>query len=352
MAELRPEALGAQLARALAPVYVVHGDEPLLALEAGDAIRAAARARGHDEREVFVVEPGFRWDALAAGRANLGLFGARKLTDLRIPSGKPGVEGARVLEALAKSPSDDDILLVTLPRLDRAAQQSAWFTALASAGASVAVRPVEREALPRWIAERLARASQRASRDTLAFLADACEGNLLAAKQEVEKLALLLPSGELEHDAVVAAVADVARFDVQALSEAWLAGDAARALRILAVLRLEGDSPVLPVWQLAEDVHAIAMVQGLMANARMSAETAVRQARVWGRRAAAMERAATRVPRDLAGRIAPALARLDAASKGMTRFDFDPWDELEAAALLLAGKPIRTPATVDLAGAP
>jgi len=347
MSEIRPAALDAHLAKQLAPVYVVHGDEPLLALEAADAIRTAARARGHEERDVFVVEPGFRWDALAAGRANFGLFGSRKLTDLRIPTGKPGVEGARVLEALAHSTSDDDILLVSLPKLDRAGQNSAWFSALSSAGVSVEVRPVERDALPRWIAERLARQSQRASRDTLAFLADACEGKLLAARQEGEKLAMLLPAGELGHEAVVAAVADVARFDVHALSEAWLAGDAARALRILGVLRREGDSPVLPVWQLGEDLHALAMVQGLMANARMSAETAVRQARVWGRRASAMERAAARVPRDLPARIAPALARLDAASKGMSRYGFDPWDELEAAALLVAGKPIRMPATVD-----
>ncbi|MFO1281970.1 MAG: DNA polymerase III subunit delta [Burkholderiales bacterium] len=345
MPQVRPADLERHLERSLAPVYVVHGDEPLLTLESGDAIRAAARKAGCEEREVFVVETGFRWDALVASSANLGLFGGRRMIDLRVPGGKPGVDGARALEALAGSPSPDDVLLVTLPRLDKATQGSAWFQALAGAGVEVAVRPVEREELPRWIAARLSRQQQKASADTLAFLADHGEGNLLAAKQEIEKLALLFGPGELDHDAVVAAVADVARYDVQGLSEAWLAGDVARAIRILAVLRDEGEAPTLAVWQLAEDVHALALVQALVANGA-PVRDAVRQARVWGRRAIALERAAQRVARDVPGGLAPSLARLDALSKGLGRLD--PWDELAAAALVLAGKPIRTPAIAAL----
>ena len=341
--QVRPDALAGHLERKLAPLYVVHGDEPLFALEAGDEIRAAARRAGCEEREVFVVEPQFRWDAFLANNANLGLFGTRRLVDLRIPSGKPGVEGAKALEAYATNPNPDNVTLVTLPKLDRAAQQSAWFGALVEAGVEVPVRALEREELPRWIAARLAKQEQNASPETLAFLAEASEGNLLAAKQELEKLALLLPPGRLEHDAVVDAVADVARYDVGALSEAWLTGDGARALRILSVLRDEGETPVLPVWQLSEDVHALAIVQGLVAQ-RMPAANAVRQARVWGRRAAAMERAAARVPRDVAPSLVPALARLDALSKGLG--DADPWDELAAAALVLAGTPSRGSAQV------
>ena len=338
MSQVRAEALAGHLERTLAPVYVVHGDEPLLALEAGDAIRAAARRAGCDEREVFVADAQFRWDAFRANNANLGLFGTRRLVDLRIPTGKPGIEGAKVLEACAADPNPDNVTLVTLPKLDRAAQSSAWFTALARAGVEVPVWPVEREELPRWIAARLAKQGQKAAPETLAFLAESSEGNLLAARQEIEKLALVLPPGMLEHDAVVDAVADVARYDVGALSEAWLTGDGARAVRILTVLRDEGETPVLPVWQLAEDVHALAIVQGLVAQ-RIPAASAVRQARVWGRRAAAMERAATRVPRDVAPSLVPALARLDAMSKGLGHAD--PWEALEAAALVLAGTPAR-----------
>lgn len=342
MTQVRAEALAGHLAKTLAPVYVVHGDEPLLALEAGDAIRAAARRAGCDERDVFVAEQGFRWDALLANNANLGLFGSRRLVDLRIPTGKPGVEGAKALEAYAASPNPDNVTLVTLPKIDKATQASGWFSALADAGVEVAVWPVSRDELPRWIAERLARQGQKASPDTLVFLAEASEGNLLAARQEIDKLALLLPGGTLDHDAVVAAVADVARYDVAALSEAWLAGESARALRILSVLRDEGTTPVLPVWQLSEDVHALAIVQGLVAQG-MPAAVAVRQARVWGGRAKALERAASRIPRELAPSLLPEVARLDAASKGLGLDD--PWDELAAVALALCGTPARPLAT-------
>jgi len=211
--------LEAHLERTLAPLYVVHGDEPLLAIEAGDAIRAAARRAGCTEREVLVAEPGFKWDAFLAAGANMGLFGERKLVDLRIPSGKPGVDGAKALETCAGQRGDDQVLLITLPKIDRAAQASAWFAALSRVGVAIAVYPLERDDLPRWIAARLARQRQRAVADTLAFLADRCEGNLLAARQEIEKLGLLLPEGELAHEAVLQAVTDVARFDVFQLSK-------------------------------------------------------------------------------------------------------------------------------------
>src|SRR5438876_249057 len=171
--QLRPAQLASHLARGLAPLYVVHGDEPLLAIEAGDEIRAAARAAGFDEREILVAEPGFKWDAFAAANRNLGLFGARKLVDLAIPSGKPGVEGARALEDCAAHPHPDLLTLITLPRLDRAAQGSSWFAALERAGVTVAVQPLERRELPRWLATRLARQNQRARADTLQLLAEA-----------------------------------------------------------------------------------------------------------------------------------------------------------------------------------
>lgn len=336
--QVRPDDLAAHLARKLAPLYVVHGDEPLAALESGDAIRAAARAAGCDEREVLVVEPGFRWDAFIGANANMGLFGSRKLVDLRVPSGKPGTEGGKALEAYAANPNPDNVTLVTLPRLDRAAQSSAWFMALAEAAVTVAVQPLEREALPRWIAARLARQNQKAGREILQYLAEQCEGNLLAARQEIEKLALLLPEGELSQEAVEAATADVARYDVFQLSEAWLAGDAARALRILAVLRAEGEPVTLAVWQLAEDLNALARIAA-ETRTGMSVQTALRNARVWGRRQNAMERAARRVGGAELAVMSGGAARLDALSKGIGRGD--AWDDLAALALALCGKPAR-----------
>jgi DNA polymerase III subunit delta len=332
--QLRPEELPAHLARGIAPLYIVHGDEPLLALEAGDAIRAAARTAGSAAREVLVVEPGFKWDAFLGAHANMGLFGERKLIDLRIPTGKPGVEGAKALERYAASPNPDNVTVMTLPRLDRATQTSAWFTALADAGVVIEVRPVERDALPRWLAARLAAQGQQAGRETLAFLADCCEGNLLAARQEIDKLALLLPKGPLDAAAVERVVADVARYDVFQLSEAWLVGDAARALRILAALESEGEAVTLAVWQLSEDLHALAGVQRAVESGTPLG-VAVRNARVWGRRQNALERAARRVKADTLTPLIHGLARLDGLAKGIGIGS--AWQALQRVALALCG---------------
>ena len=333
--QLRPGDLASHLARRLEPLYVIHGDEPLTAIEAGDAIRAAARSAGCDEREVFIVEQHFRWDGFIAANANRGLFASRKLIDLRLPSGKPGVEGAAVLERQARHLSPDNVMLVTLPRLDRATQSSAWFSALGETGVTIAVPAIERAALPAWVAERLLRNDQRVARDTLAFLASRCEGNLLAARQEIDKLALLLPPGQLAHEDVARAVADVARYDIHELSEAWLLGDAARTLRIVDMLRAEGEPITLAVWQLGEDLHLLAGVRDAMAQGQ-SASTAVRSARVWGQRQAALERAARRTTAEQVERLLRALAKLDALAKGLGRLD--PWDVLVALALDLCGR--------------
>ena len=332
--QLRPQDLAGHLARKLAPLYVVHGDEPLAATEAADAIRAAARGAGCDEREVFIVDQHFRWDGFVAANANLGLFASRKLLDVRIASGKPGVEGAAVLERHARSLPPDNVTLISLPRLDRNAQSSAWFSALSENGVTIAVAPVERAALPAWIAERLARNDQRATRDTLAFLAERCEGNLLAARQEIDKLALLLPPGELPHDEVERAVSDVARFDVHELSEAWLAGDAARTLRIVDGLRGEGEPITLVAWQLGEDLHALAAVHEAIGRGQALA-SAIRNVRVWGRRQAALERAARRVDAAAVLPLLRSLAEVDALAKGIGAGD--PWDAVVAIALRLCG---------------
>jgi DNA polymerase-3 subunit delta len=211
--QIRASELEAHLGKALAPAYAIHGDEPLIALEAADAVRAAARRRGFAER--VVLEPGrsFDWSELTHAAASLSLFGGKKLIELRLPGGKPGAQGAAAIAAYVARRDSESLLLVSLPRLDRQTQSAAWFGALASAGVVVDVWPVERTRLPAWIAERLGRQQQRAPREVLEFLAERVEGNLLAAHQEVQKLALLAPPGELSFDTVEAAVVNVARFD-------------------------------------------------------------------------------------------------------------------------------------------
>src|SRR5437773_1117825 len=218
--QLRAEQLHGHLAKSLAPAYAVHGDEPLLALEAADAVRAAARRQGFSER--VVLEPGrsFDWSEFTHAAASLSLFAEKKLVELRLAAGKPGLQGAGAIAAYCARPGADIMLLVSVPRLDRGTQNSAWFRALAEAGVIIDVYPVDRPRLPAWIAERLARSRQSAPPEVLEFLADRVEGNLLAAHPEVPKLALLAPEGELSIETVSEAVASVAGYDPYADAEA------------------------------------------------------------------------------------------------------------------------------------
>ena len=322
--QLRAAELEAQLARELAPLYAIHGDEPLLALEAADAVRATARKRGFTDREVFEPGRGFDWSEFSHSLASLSLFGGKKIVELRLPSGKPGPQGGEAITAYCERPSPDMLLLVSLPRLDRMSQGTAWFGALGRAGVMVDVWPVERSRLPAWIAERLGRQRQRAPREALEFLADRVEGNLLAAHQEVQKLALLAPEGELSLETVREVVANVARYDAYTACEAMLAGDAARYVRVIDGLKSEGEAPTLVLWALSEELYALARIQAGAAAGR-SVDELLRENRVWGPRQRPMKAAASRVaPGAVQGALAHA-ARIDRAIKGVGAGE--PWDE-------------------------
>ena len=326
MPQVRGDQLEAHLARALAPLYVVHGDEPLLAMEAADAIRAKARAEGHTEREVHLVERNYDWSRLAASAAALSLFATRRLIELRVPTGKPGTDGAAAIAAYCAALQPDIVTLVTLPRLDRAGQNSAWFGALSGAGVVVNVFPVERRALPLWIGARLARQKQRAAEDALAFIADCVEGNLLAAHQEIQKLGLLYPPGDLAFDQVRDAVLDVARFEVSQLSEAMLSGDRARLARVLDGLAGEGEAPPRVLWVMSDDVRAVTRVQRGLAEGRNAADL-FREYRVWGEaRQRLVAAAARRMAREALDAALAQAAAVDRTIKGLAKGD--PWDEL------------------------
>jgi DNA polymerase-3 subunit delta len=252
-----PAQLLAALKRGPAPLTTIFGDEPLLALETADAFRVAARAAGCSEREVFTAEPGADWKSLGASAANLSLFAERKLIEIRIPTGKPGKDGAQALERYCARLPEDAVTLVLLPDLDWKQQKSAWFGALGEAGVMVEAKPVARENLPAWLAERLARQNQKADAGTLEWLADRVEGNLLAARQEVEKLALLLPEGEVTLDAIRDCVTDVSRFDIDDLTDAVHDGEAARIARVMDSLEAGGEAQPLILWVLAEDLRTM-----------------------------------------------------------------------------------------------
>ncbi|MDR2195323.1 MAG: DNA polymerase III subunit delta [Gallionellaceae bacterium] len=325
--KLSPDDLSRHLAKGLASLYVIHGNAPRLSLEAADTLRAAARAAGYDERDVFTVENAkqFNWAELKNSAHSLSLFSSRKLVELRIPTGKPGIEGAQALQDYCANLSPDIITLITLPRLDSTTQKSKWFGALNDAGTVIATEEISLAALPGWIANRLQRQNQSADAETLRFLAERVEGNLLAAWQEIQKLALLYPAGALSFEQVKDAVMDVARYDVYKLSEAMLSGDAARYARILDGLRAEGEAMPLVLWTLSEDLRALARVSRAIRNGD-NITGALNQSRVWGTRQCPMERAARRFNPALAERMLRQAMRIEKAIKGLR--DGDVWDEL------------------------
>jgi DNA polymerase III subunit delta len=305
---LRGGELAGSLAKTLAPVYAILGDEPLLVLEAADAVRAAARKAGYAEREVYEPGRSFDWSELAHAGASLSLFGGRKIVELRLTSGKPAAQASDAIVAWCERPSPEALLLLTMPRPEGGGWWEApWFLALNKAGAIVEVQGVPRSALPGWLEKRLARQKQSASREVLEYLADRVEGNLLAAHQELQKLSLLAPEGELALDTVREAVADVARYDTYVAAEALLAGDTARYLRVLDGLRGEGEAPTYLLFTLSSALFAL--VTGERVNKAMQA--VLDKARRYS--PAALERALSRA------------AVVDRAIKGVGVAE--PWEE-------------------------
>jgi DNA polymerase-3 subunit delta len=257
---LKSDQLAGHLAKSLAPVYAILGDEPLLVLESADAVRAAARRKGFAEREVYeAAGRSFDWSELKHAGASMSLFGEKKIVELRFAGGKVPAPGADAIVEWCEQPNADALLLITMPRPEGGGWWDApWFLALNKAGAIVEVQPVTRAELPRWLEKRLARQNQRAAPEALEYLADRVEGNLLAAHQEVQKLALLAPEGELALDTVRDAVADVARFDTYVAAEALAAGETERYLRVLDGLRGEGEAPTYLLFTISSVLFALA----------------------------------------------------------------------------------------------
>jgi len=338
--------LQAHLQRGLKSLYTIHGDEPLLQQEAADAIRAAARAQGYSERTVHTVAGAhFDWSEVLAAGGSLSLFADRQIVEIRIPSGKPGKDGSVALQQLAEQAQGNDstLTLVLLPRLDKATRTGAWFGALESYGVTVQVEPIERRALPQWIAQRLGTQGQRVAageegQRTLQFFADRVEGNLLAAHQEIQKLALLFPAGELGFEQVEGAVLNVARYDVFKLSEAVLAGQALRVQRMLDGLKAEGEAEVLVHYALAEDIRALKRVKDAMAAGR-PLPMALREQRVWGVKERLYERVLPLLSETTLATLLQAAHQVDGIVKGLTVPDWptDGWQALQRLALQLCG---------------
>jgi len=327
---VRPEQLEQHLGKSLAPVYLVTGDEPLQTNEACDAIRAAARAAGHENREVMEAGSGFDWSTLAAEANSFSLFAEKKIIDLRIPGGKPGREGGKSLAEYCERPPEDTILLITLPKLDRAQQNSKWFKSLEQLGVIVQIWPIEVQRLPQWIEQRLRKAGLHPDKEAVQMLADRVEGNLLAAHQEIEKLLLLHGTGSINAEQLAAAVADSARYDVFELVDSALRGETDRCLRILDGLRAEGVAPPVVLWALHREIAQLTAISADAAKG-LSLDHAMTRAKVWEKRKPLVRGAALRLKTGAWLELLAKCQQADAAAKGANTWD--PWLLLETICL-------------------
>ncbi len=331
---LRPEQLQAQLQKELAPVYVISGDEPLLVGEAADAVRAAARAAGFLTRELLEADGRFDWNLLGQQAEEMSLFAEKKIVDLRLRSGKPGREGGQALTQWCERLTGDTLLLLTLPKLERSQANSKWLKALDQAGVVIQVWPPDAARLPRWIEQRMRAAGLQPAPGVAQMLAERTEGNLLAARQEIEKLLLLHGPGPIDPEAAGRAISDSARFDVFTLVDAALEGEAKRGLRILAGLRGEGVAPPVVLWALAREIRSLQAIAATVERGAPLAR-ALAEAKVWKSRQAQVSRGAQRLSARQWRALLQRCAETDATIKGA--LPGDPWLELEQIVLAMAG---------------
>lgn len=327
---LGSDSLAAHLQQQLLHAYLVSGDEALLTGEAADALRASARSRGFTEREVHFLDRTSDWSAVRASARTLSLFGAKRLVEARLPTGKAGAAGGQVLRALIEKPDPDALLLILAPRLDKEAQAAEWVRAVEARGAWVQIWPVDPGRLVGWLRARSRRMKLDLTDDALELLAARTEGNLLAAHQELAKLALMGLSGPFSAENVLASVADSARFDAFQLNETVVAGDAERALRILASLRAEGTDAVLALW-------ALTKAQRDLWNG-LTRPPGGGPSKGWMRQAVALEKGLKRARRLPFEQLTLRAERADRMIKG--RLPGEPWDEMALLALEICGCPV------------
>jgi DNA polymerase-3 subunit delta len=340
--QVRAEALDAHLEKSLAPLYVISSDEHLLSMEAADRIRKRARSTGFSEREVLIVDRYFKWGELTSSQQSMSLFGDKKLIELRMPTGKPGKEGGQALQeyaagCAASTTADETLTLITLPKLDWATQKSAWVSALQRAAVYIDIPVVERNQLANWIGQRLAAQGQSADKIALEFMVERVEGNLLAAHQEIRKLGLLYPEGRLTVEQVHDAVLNVARYDVFKLSEAMLAGDVPRLVRMLEGLKGEGEALPLVLWAVTDEIRTLLKLK-LGVNDGRPLAMLMKEYRIWGPRERLIPNAITRVSLRSLQTAMHESAQIDKLIKGLRAREFagDSWDALLQLAMRIA----------------
>lgn len=331
--KLYPDKLDAHLARQSAPVYLLHGDEPYQLMQLGDKLREYARNNGYDERQVLIANEEADWAAFREAADSMSLFAEKRIIELRLPTGKPGRNGSEVLKQYCANPANDVLLIITSAKLDRGGSSSAWFKAIDKVGVTIAVYPIEPAKLNRWLGDKLASHGLTAAPEALSLITERVEGNMLAAAQEVERLALLYPKGELSVDQVMAAVADSARYSIGDLVQSVLAGNSARAVRVVQGLRDEAVAPVLILWALSQEIRSGARAAEAVERGT-GVDAALKGAGVWPSRAKPLKAAMARHNAQSWLSMLKTTAHLDRLVKGHAAGDV--WDSFESLCIQLS----------------
>jgi len=344
---LKAEQLSSHLSQGpVAPIYLISGDEPLLVQEAVDSIRAAAKVQGYTERELLHAEAGFDWNIVLTEANSLSLFSDKKILEIRLPNGKPGDKGSKTLQEYITNPSDDTLILIITPKLDASVTRSKWVKSIEGCGVFMQLWPVTDNQLPQWINRRLQQAGIQASRQAVSILAERVEGNLLAAVQEIEKLKLLIPEGELDGNTMSTIVADSARFNVFSLVDKAMQGEAQSACRTLRGLREEGTEATVILWALTREIRTL-----LKANDALAAgdhlDWVLKNLGVWEKRKPLIKNVIRRLSINQLRQMLKLAGGIDRAIKGMRTAS--PWDDLTTLILMLCGTQTLPPQTLRLA---
>ena len=343
--KIKAEQLQSHLQKQLLPVYVVSGEEPLLAQESADAVRIAARAAGFTERELFHVEGNYDWNQLINESNSLSLFADKKILEIRIANGKPGDKGSKALCEICANLNPDNLLLIVLPKLERAAQNSKWIKALESVGAHIQVWPVSATQLPRWIQQRLQLAGIQANQEAVQILADRVEGNLLAAVQEMEKLKLLALDGKVDASRMSAVVADSARYNLFEFIDRVLMGDAQSAARSLRGLQNEGIEIIPLLWSITRELRILVKASEQV-NRGAHSDAALKSAGVWDKRIPLFRSALRRLSPAHLRMLLHQAGAIDRGIKGQRQADV--WEEITTLVLSLAGSQTLQPANIKV----
>ena len=331
--KIKPEQLANKLSQQPAPVYLITGDEPLIVEESCDLLRQHLNNIGFTERETLHAESGFKWEYLLECANALSLFAEQKIIELRLGGSKPNKQASDILRQYLERPAEDNVLLLIADKLDASAKKSAWFKAVDQQGIIVEIWPVELQQLPGWVSNRARQIGLNLEQEAVQLLCERIEGNLLAAKQELDKLNLLYAGQSVTADMVVDSVSDSSRYDIYGLTEAAIQQQVPRCSKIIEVLRQEGTEAAVALWAISREVRSLTVIQQGLQNGVPYA-TICQKERIWGKRKNSLRAAAQRLPADSLRQMLTRCSEADSQIKGATG---DPWLTLTGITLQLAG---------------